>query len=121
MNTLNGIDIGDLVLEKSWSPAIDTVIDYASDGSIITYEKDRLWKNCSLYGGENWGWLSLTTLQQLSTFASQKGGTFSLIYNGDTHIIRFRTEEQDVIKASPINSHNPLSDYNNIEIKLMEV
>ncbi len=67
MNTFNGINIGDLVLEKSWSPKIDTVVDYASDGSVITYEKDRLWEKYILRGGESWGWLSSTVLQQLST------------------------------------------------------
>ena len=121
MNTFNRINIGDLVLEKSWSPKIDTVVDYASDGSVITYEKDRLWENYLLRGGESWGWLSSTVIEQLSTCSSEKGGIFSLIYNGITHIMRFRTEESDCIKAVPVNPHNPLSDYNNIEIKLMEV
>lgn len=121
MNSFNGIDIGDLVLSKAWSPKIIAVVDYASDTSLITYEKDRSWTNCTLYGGESWGWLSEDILTQLSLLASEKGSTFPLVYSGVTHIVRFRTELQDVIKATPVNPHSLVTEYNNIEIQLTEV
>lgn len=120
MNTLDGIDLGDIVLETPLNPKLDSIINIASDGSVIVYEKDRLYDMLRLYGGDDWGFVDFTTMSLLKSMASVKGATYSLIYDTKSYIVRFRTEESP-IRGTPINPHVSESEYNNIEILLMEV
>lgn len=121
MNTLNGIDIGDLVLSASLDPRVDAVVDKASDGSLLSYEKDRLYENYSLRGGEDWGLLSFSDMMTIKQMASVKKAIYSLIYNSVSYIVRFRTEEIPVISGEPFNEHLQESSFKNVEIKIMEV
>lgn len=121
MNTLNGIDIGDLVLSPSLDPKIDVTVDKASDGSIISYEKDRLYENFSLTGGEDWGLVPYSVMMNIKSMASVKKATYLLIYNNISYIVRFRIEDVPVISGDPVNEHLKESSFNNVEFKLMEV
>lgn len=121
MNTLNGIDLGDLVLSTSLDPKIDVVVDKASDGSLLSYERDRLYENYSLRGGEDWGLLDFSDMMTIKQMASIKKATYSLIYNSVSYIVRFRNEDIPVISGEPFNEHLQESPFKNIEIKIMEV
>lgn len=122
--TLEGIDITGLVLTEDFGSNIQGVVQTANDGSLIVYEQEISFNDKTLMGGDDWGWLSYTILNQLKALANVIGATYTLDYDGTVYIVRFKSEDIPVISGDKlINRSNTDNEdfYNNIMIKLMEV
>lgn len=119
MNSLNGIDLGDLVLHKQLNPNISMVVEISDNGREIIYAKDQKFRKLLLYGGDNWGLISNSVMEQLQELGEVFMEIYELIYQGTSYMVRFRNEEES-IKGTPFNPHIPTSDFNNVEILLME-
>lgn len=122
MNSLGGIDIGDLILVRPLNPPQQVTTKTACDGSLIAYEKDLLYSPLSLVGGDNWGLLTSSQIDTFTNMASVKGGIYELIYDSVYYTVRFMKEDS-AISAEMINPHlikNKIK-YKNVTIKLMEI
>jgi len=123
-SSLEGIDISGLQLTEAWDIGIDSVSEVASAGNKIVYERDRNYQDLLLVGGDSWGSLKQSILNQLKVIASVKGGVYTLMYEGTSYQVRFKTEDQPVIDSQTIGNPVVTTDetyHNNIVLKLMEV
>ena len=121
-SSLGGIDISGLQLTEAWDIGIDSVSEVASAGNKIVYERDRSYTDMLLIGGDNWGSLKQGIISQLKVIASVKGGVYTLMYEGTSYQVRFKTEDQPVIDSQTIGNPVVTTDatyHNNIVLKLM--
>lgn len=121
---IDSIDITGVTKDDPFETGISAVSEVSSIGSLIVYEKQISYKTFDLIGGDDWGWLSLSTLQSLQNLAKVIGAVYVLDYEGDLMDVRFRTEDPPVIQADKLinRSNQDGSDYyNNIIIKLIGV
>lgn len=125
MNSLEGIDIEDLVIDKEFeSSSVRSQVAESIGCGLIIWEKTRSGKSIDLVGGADFGWLMRSTLTSMQLLADVPGATYTLLYAGSSRNVRFRKEDGAPISATPIVPRpNPEETdlYRNITIKLMEV
>ena len=121
---LDSLDITGLIKADSFPTGINGVIETASSGSVIVYEREIKYFQIDLMGGADWGWLELSMIKNLQNLAKTIGSTYALDYEGVLFNVRFRTEEPPVVYGEKIINRSNQSNtdwYNNIAIKLMEI
>lgn len=123
--TLEGIDIGDLVLadEFGFSP-VQAQVSPTIGGGLVIWEKPRSGRPLDLVGGSDFGWLQRSVLLQVKVLAAVANATYTLIFNGSTYRVRFRHEDGAAVSGTPLvprPNHADGDYYNNVTIKLMEV
>ncbi len=74
----------------------------ALDGSLILYEQDIAGEPVDLIAFEDSGWFTFSQVQSLLQMASLKGAEYTLIYEGETHNVRFRNEDPPSVDMKPI-------------------
>jgi hypothetical protein len=121
---LESIDVTGLIMADSFPSGINSITEYAVDGSIIVFEKNINDAVINLIGGSDWGWLELSVLRSIQNLSKVIGTYYTLDYEGTLYSVRFRNEDIPVVYGDRlINRSNQDSTdyYNNIVIKLMEV
>ena len=125
MNTLGGIDIGDLRQESPFAfTGVRAVVTETLGGSPVIWEGAYTGQGMDLVGDSSGGWLSKVALTSLLSLASVPGGVYVLSLNGVSYDVRFRNEDYPAIEHEQVF---PLADdesddpYYNIRIKLMVV
>lgn len=123
--TLEGIDLGDLVIDKEFefSP-VQAQVSETIGGGLVIWEKTRSGRTIDLVGGSDFGWLIRSVLEQIKSLANVPNATYTLVFNGSTSRVRFRHEENSPVSAAPLvarPNHEAGDYYNNVVIKLMEV
>jgi hypothetical protein len=123
------IQLGDLVLpDVLWTDRRASVIESQTSktltGNVIVWEQSTHIRPITLSGGEDYAWISAADLDTLFAMSQVPNATYELIYEGETHLVRFRNEEPPAVDAVPISGRpNEAStdEYKNLIIKLMEV
>jgi len=121
---IDSIDVTGLIRGDLFPTGIQSASEVSSAGSQIIYERPISFFQSDLLGGTDWGWLTLSVLNDLQLLAKNIGATYTLDYEGTLTTVRFRTEEPPVIYGEKlINRSNQVTSdyYNNITIKLMEI
>ena len=121
---IESADVTGLVMNDVFPTGIDAVSETSSAGSLIIYERNKSFFNIDLVGGSDYGWLSLTVMNEIQSMSETMGAVYVLDYEGALYNVRFRNEDLPVISGEKtINrSNQEVSDfYNNIIIKLMGV
>jgi len=122
--TLEGVDITGLVFLDDFNTDIKGEVQTANDGSVIVFEQEVSFRDKTLIGGDDWGWLTYSILNELKVLANIGGATYVLNYDGSVYTVRFRSEDIPVLSGDKLiqRSNTDNEDYyNNILIKLMEV
>jgi hypothetical protein len=123
---LNGVDLGDLVMDAqfAWSGVAARVVQSLGGRPIIWEQAIPAGRPIDLMGTDNSGWLSKSVLQTLQTYAAMPKASFILEYDGETKTVRFRHEDQPVISAVPVmpSPDTVATDrYCQVVIRLMEI
>jgi hypothetical protein len=123
--TLNGTTLPDLVIEDEFStPAvIGRTTPTAGGGANIQEMAIISGQPLDLVGGDDFGWIDRSVLVTLYALLVPNA-TYALVYESTTYTVRFRTEEEDPIQATPIvprPNHDTTDKYNNVRLKLMRV
>jgi hypothetical protein len=124
--TLGGVSLPDaIILEPFEHPGIHASAEDTIGGGKIIQEFSRLdFRNIDLYGEEDIAWITHLTLESLRTIAMVASATYTLVYETNSWLVRFRHEDSPVVYAEPIIPKViPLNTdyYNNLWIKLMKV
>ena len=136
--SLSGIDLPDLVMERDIFVTVAANVERTIQGKVIVTEQIIQGQPFDLIGGDSWGWLNRTTINELVSIVNVINQTYTLDYNGVQYKVRFRYEDGDPIEAEPILPRPTLEDtitdgegntvvspddywYNNIRIKLMKL
>lgn len=106
MIALGGITLpDDLSFEPtsySWS-GIASSVDRSLGGNLLVWESEiQNGQPIDLIALENRGWISKNIADQLFSFASVIGGTYSLNYRGNEYNVRFRNQDFPCIELYPI-------------------
>lgn len=121
--TLDGVSLPDLIIEDEFSQSkVRSVFNETLGGRAVVWETSRSIKYLDLMGGEDFGWITRSTLSSLRAKADVPGATYTLVYESDTYTVRFRNEEGDAIEATPVvaRPNQATGDYyKNVTIKLM--
>lgn len=121
--TLDGLTLPNLVKEDEFGKSkVRSIVNETLGGTPIIWESARTIKPFDLIGGNDWGWISRTTLISLRTKADVVGATYTLVYEAETITVRFRNEEGNAIEATPLvarPNHDDTDWYNNVVLKLM--
>lgn len=122
--TLGGVTLPDLAIADEFSiPQIRAISRRTAGGGIHVQEYAiASGRPLDLYGGDDWGWITRTTLSALYALISP-GATLTLVYESNTWSVRFRVEEI-AIEATPLlarPNHAGGDYYNNVIIRLMRL
>jgi len=120
---LEGVDITGLVLEEVSFNLIESISEKSISNSIVFFEMERKFKKFNLVGGENFGWLSKSVFETLNDMANTLGSFYTLDFEGDIKLVRFRTDEELPVFGDQIikrTNENPEDFYNNVVLKLIQ-
>lgn len=119
---LEGINLPDLEFQDRFTySGIESRVSFSLGGNPIVWEQVKpAGRPIILRGGDNWGALKRSVLEQLQALASVVGATYTLEYYGTPYDVRFMNEQGNPVEASPVGHHES-GWFNNIVIKLMEV
>lgn len=122
---LGGVDLPDLVIDAEYAQVnVASVVEFSLGGTPLIWEDNRFGNELDLVGGEDFGWIDRDTMEQLLALSSVPNNTYTLDFEGDIKVVRFRNESPPAISADPIiprPNHDGSDWYNNVRIKLMEV
>lgn len=123
---IDTITLPDLVFaDRFGSPPVAAVVETSVINTPIVFESDRSsGHDRTLYGGEDWGWITHSVLTSLFSLASIAGARYQLNYEGTVYRVRFMPEAGQVISAVPLHPRPNVADsdyYKNVVIPLMEV
>ena len=124
--TLGGIALPDLILEpRTLYPGVRASVTPTLAGGVIIQEFAQVDnRNIDLVGGDDYGWIQYSTLMSLRSLAMTALSTHVLIYETETHTVRFRHEEGEPVYAEPIIPQvEPQNTdwWHNVILKLMKV
>ena len=124
--TLGGIALPDLIIEDRLShPGVRSSVTPTLAGGIIIQEFSQIDNRyVDLVGGDDYGWIQYSILQNIRSIAMLANTAYTLVYETETYTVRFRHEEPPVVYAEPIIPQvEPSSGdwWNNVTIKLMKV
>lgn len=120
--TLGGVTLPDLVIgdEYAWT-GIEAAVDMTVGGAPIVWEREVSGQPLDLVGGDDWGWITRTTLESLKALAAVARSTYTLSFEGTDYTVRFRHEE-GALEATPIiprPNHDGTDYYRGVRIRLM--
>lgn len=121
----DGMDLGyGLWIENELGIAdVDARMDLSRDNTPLIWEQASSYRPFDLIGGSNRGVLTRSQLDAIKAKAAVPGATYTMVYNGESRTVRFRTWDPPVIEAEPLGPRERIKDsdiYTNIRIKLME-
>jgi hypothetical protein len=121
---LEGIDLTGLAREELFGTNVQGATQTANSGALIVYEHEVAFRDFTLAGGEDWGWITYEKLNQVRGLANVIGAEYALEYEGNVFSVRFKSEDIPVIQADPVlrrSNVSPGDYFRNVVIKLMEV
>lgn len=125
---LDGVNLGDLLPsepERLGNTGVASAVEYSLSGRQIVWEATQQSRPITLEGGEDFGWISRATMDELMAMAGVPGAVYSLtLHDGTVRRVRFRHEEAPVIVGTPVvHSTDQQSQwrYAGVVIKLSEV
>lgn len=125
---LDDLDLGDLLQpepERLGNTDIASAVEYSLSGRAIIWEGAQRSRPITLQGGDDFGWISRATMDDLMAMAGVPGATYSLtLHDGSVRQVRFRHEDPPVITGTPIIHSTDRQDewlYAGVVVKLSEV
>lgn len=114
------------VIENEFAETgVDAQVEKALDGAPLVYEQvifvgDKF----DLVGGSDFAPVKRSALKSIQSLAMVPNAQYTLNYEGENSLVRFRNEDPPAVSADPIR---PVSDpddnayYKNLRIKLMRI
>lgn len=125
MISLGGVVLPDVVIDNEFGEhKVRSVVEFSLGGRPIIWEDVAYGPALDLVGGEDYAWIDRQTLKELQGLSAVPQSSYTLIYESDTFLVRFRNEDAPVIEAQPIVARPNQDDsdwYQNLRIKLMKL
>lgn len=87
--------------EYDWAP-IEQAVEYSITGALIRDEMPkREGRPMTLAAGDDWGWISRETLEQVYLLTLEPGARFNLTYRGRPYVVAF-DHVNKALQARPV-------------------
>ncbi len=126
-NTIGGIT---LPTHAIWTPeteigwnAVKSTVRMSLNQTPNVWERTLSGRIMDIAGGASYGWITRGTLASIKALVIP-GAAHILVYDSVSYTVRFRSEEDDPVSATPVQDFSDKSDddwYNNFRMLLMEI